>query len=122
MQELTTANPYRAAPGSPTGDDPGQAAFAGRARVMKALGHPTRLYFIHLLAAGEACVCHLAGHVDADLSTVSRHLAVLRSAGLITQDKRGQQVWYRLAAPCVLNFFSCLDSLSGEGSAISRQP
>jgi ArsR family transcriptional regulator len=85
--------------------------FEARARVIKAMAHPTRLYIIDVLSRGERCVCELRDGVGADLSTVSKHLAVLREAGLIADEKRGQQVWYRLRVPCVLNFFGCVESV-----------
>ncbi len=80
-----------------------------RARVFKALGHPTRLFLVETLAEGERCVCELSAGVEADMSTVSRHLAVLREAGIVEDEKRGAQVFYRLRAPCVLEVFACMD-------------
>ena len=73
-----------------------------RARVLKALGHPTRLFLVHHLARGETCVCELADLVGADVSTVSRHLGVLRDAGILADERRGAQVFYRLVAPAAL--------------------
>jgi len=75
---------------------------------MKALAHPTRLFIVDELAKGERCVSELQGLVGADISTVSKHLALLKSAGVITDDKRGLQVFYRLQTPCVLNVFECV--------------
>ncbi len=49
--------------------------------------------------------------VEADVSTVSKHLAILRAAGIVQDDKRGTLVFYRLRVPCVLNFFSCVESV-----------
>jgi DNA-binding transcriptional ArsR family regulator len=63
------------------------------------------------LAGGERCVCELQKLVGADMSTVSKHLAVLKKAGLVASDKRGLQVYYRLLSPCVLNFFTCVESV-----------
>jgi len=80
-----------------------------RALVLKALGHPSRVRIVELLSKGETCVCEIAPVVKADMSTVSRHLAVLRNAGIIEDDKRGLNVFYRLATPCVLDFFRCID-------------
>ncbi len=42
------------------------------------------------------------------MSTVSKHLSVLKSAGIVADEKRGQQVYYRLKMPCVLRFFDCV--------------
>lgn len=88
-----------------------QARFAARARVIKALAHPTRLFIVEELARGEHCVCELREMVGADLSTVSKHLAVLKNAGILTDERRGAQVFYRLRVPCVLNFFGCVEAV-----------
>ena len=62
------------------------------------------------LIAGERCVCDLVASVGSGWSTVSRHLSVLKEAGIVTDEKRGLQVFYRLALPCVPSFMSCLDA------------
>jgi len=86
-----------------------------RARVLKAMAHPTRLWIMHRLAEGERCVCELVDGVDADFSTVSRHLSVLREAGIVSDERRGKQVIYRLLVPCVLQFMTCIEAvLSGN--------
>ncbi len=83
---------------------------------MKALAHPSRLMMIEELSHGERCVCELTELVGADISTVSKHLAVLKKAGIVTDEKKGKQVYYRLKVPCVLNFFHCIESVITEGS------
>ena len=88
-----------------------KALFEARARIIKALAHPTRLYFVDQLAQGERCVCELQEMVDADVSTVSKHLAVLRNAGIVRDEKRGSKVFYSLYTPCVLNFFACVEGV-----------
>lgn len=80
-----------------------------RALVLKAMGHPSRIRILEVLSKGETCVCDIAPVVESDLSTVSRHLAVLRNAGIIEDDKRGLNVFYKLTTPCVLDFFRCID-------------
>jgi len=81
---------------------------------MKALGHPTRLFIVDELSRGERCVCELTDMVGADVSTVSKHLSVLKGAGLVLDDKRGAQVFYRLRVPCVLDFFGCVEAVLEE--------
>lgn len=88
-----------------------QARFAARARVLKAMAHPTRLFIVDELSRGERCVCELQEMIGADMSTVSKHLAVLRTAGLLSDEKRGNQVFYTLRVPCILNFFGCVESV-----------
>ena len=91
-----------------------KAHMEARARVMKALAHPSRLFIVDELSRGERCVCELTEMIGADVSTVSKHLAVLRSAGIVLDDRRGQQVYYRLRVPCILNFFGCVEAVLEE--------
>lgn len=85
-----------------------------RANFFKALGHPARLTMIIALGQGELCVCELQKLVGSDISTVSKHLSVLRSVGLVESDKRGLQVFYSLNLPCTLDFVSCVDKALEE--------
>jgi ArsR family transcriptional regulator len=78
-----------------------------QARVMKALAHPTRLFIVQELSRGPRCVCELTAMVGADISTVSRHLALLKGSGIISAERRGKSIFYDLRMPCALNFFSC---------------
>lgn len=87
-----------------------QARYEARARFMKALAHPTRLFLVDELARQERCVCELTAMVGADVSTVSKHLSLLKAAGIIEDQKRGNQVFYRLRLPCVLRLFDCLEA------------
>jgi ArsR family transcriptional regulator len=81
----------------------------------KALAHPTRVFIVEQLADGEKCVCELSEMIEADTSTVSRHLAVLKNAGILTASKRANQVFYELRTPCILNFLMCLRGLQETG-------
>jgi ArsR family transcriptional regulator len=82
-----------------------------RAEILKAMAHPARLFMMEELAKGERCVCELREMVGSDLSTVSKHLSVLRNAGLVDMDKRGPQVFYSLTTPCILKFVDCIDAV-----------
>lgn len=78
------------------------------AEVFKALGHPTRLWIVEQLAdSQEHCVCEFVEAVGADFSTISQHLAILKKAGILEDDKRGKQVYYRLSCPCILGVIQC---------------
>jgi len=88
-----------------------RARFEARARIIKAMAHATRLFIVDELSKGEQCVAELRQKIGADMSTVSKHLAVLRSAGIIADEKRGNQVFYSLRVPCVMNFFGCVESV-----------
>ncbi len=88
-----------------------KAQFEARAQVIKALGHPTRLFIVHELSPGELCVCELQEMIGSDMSTVSKHLSLLKTAGVIVDEKRGNQVFYSLAVPCVMDFFECVETV-----------
>jgi DNA-binding transcriptional ArsR family regulator len=88
------------------------------AAVFKALGHPARLQVVTELADGERCVCDLVELTGLGWSTVSRHLSVLKSVGVIEDEKRGLQVFYRLKLPCVARFSACLHA-AAEGQDVS---
>ena len=79
----------------------------GQAKIFKALGHPSRLLMVDALRDGEKCVCELRELVGDDLSTVSRHLAVLREAGVVVSEKRGTNIYYSVKLPCLGNFLEC---------------
>ncbi len=91
-----------------------------RAEVFKALGHPDRLRILADLADGERCVCELVESVGSGWSTVSRHLSVLKQAGVLADEKRGLQVFYRVNLPCVSSFMECLDA-ARQGEAVEMR-
>ena len=84
---------------------------AAKANVLKALAHPTRLWIVEQLGEGEKCVCEFVDAVGADFSTVSKHLTVLKQAGIVMDDKRGKQVFYTLKVPCVNKFMGCVEAV-----------
>ncbi|HEV2393195.1 MAG TPA: metalloregulator ArsR/SmtB family transcription factor [Verrucomicrobiae bacterium] len=87
------------------------AKYKAQARILKALAHPTRLFIVDELSRGERCVCELTDMIGVEMPTVSRHLSQLKNAGLLEDEKRGLQVFYRLRAPCALNFFKCIEAV-----------
>ena len=91
-------------------DEQTKAKFEYRAKVMKAMAHPSRLFILDELSKGERCVCELTEMIGADVSTVSKHLSILKNAGIVDTDKRGTQVYYRLITPCLLGVFDCVES------------
>jgi ArsR family transcriptional regulator len=82
-----------------------------QARIVKALAHPTRLFIVEELSRGERCVRDLTERIGADISTVSRHLATLRQAGVLNGERRGTQVFYSLKLPCVMKMFDCVEPI-----------
>ena len=101
-----------------------KAKYEARARIIKAMSHPTRLFMVDELSRGERCVCELTEMVGDDISTISKHLSILKSAGIVADEKRGTRVFYSLRVPCVLNFFSCVESVlktsAKEQAALAR--
>ncbi len=82
-----------------------------RAAVLKAMAHPSRLLVLEELARGEKCVCDLQTQIGSDMSTVSKHLSVLKTAGLIEARRAGMNVFYTLTTPCINNFFDCIETV-----------
>jgi DNA-binding transcriptional ArsR family regulator len=78
-----------------------------QARLLRALANETRLKIIDRLGKGECQVSELVNIIGSDQSTVSKHLATLRNAGVVDDERRGNAVFYRLLTPCVLNSFAC---------------
>ena len=95
----------------PLTDPDNQSLYKRKGELIKALAHPTRMYFVDILSSGERCVCELTDLVGADISTVSKHLSVLKSAGIISDRKKGLNVYYHLTCPCAATFFDCIDRL-----------
>ncbi len=90
------------------------AKYEAKATIIKAMAHPTRLLIIEELSRQEHCVCELTEMIGADTSTVSKHLAILKNAGVVTDEKRSQMVYYSLAMPCTVNFLFCLKTVIQE--------
>lgn len=88
-----------------------------RVEVIKALAHPSRMLIAETLMSGEKCVCDLQALVGADMSTVSKHLTLMRKAGVLACEKRGLNIYYRLACTCLGSFLRCVDELAPESDA-----
>lgn len=88
-----------------------KTAYEAQAAVIKAMGHPTRLLILNSIKKKEACVCELRDLVGDDISTVSKHLLVLKNAGLVAARREGNWLYYRLTCPCVLDFAACLTKM-----------
>ncbi len=86
------------------------------AEVLKALAHPSRLFIVEKLNDREHCVCELTKMLGIDTSTVSKHLTVLKRAGIVRGEKRGLKIFYRLQYPCILGFTSCIKDMAEESA------
>lgn len=80
------------------------------AEIFKAMGHPSRLLILEMLASGDRTVTELMQAVGDNMSTVSRHLSVLRQAGLIDGRRAANQIFYYLKVPCIPRFIHCIDA------------
>ena len=90
-----------------------------KAKIFKALAHSTRLFMVDRLFSQEMCVTDLMGGLDSDVSTVSKHLSVLKNAGIVRDERRGSMVFYSLAMPCVVDVFNCVAKELDQESGIS---
>jgi ArsR family transcriptional regulator len=89
-----------------------KANAALRSAVVKAMAHPTRLLVMETLMQGEHCVNDLTAMAGCDVTTLSKHLAVMKKAGLLVCEKRGLCVYYQIACPCFAEFFRCVDLIT----------
>ncbi|MEW5951799.1 MAG: winged helix-turn-helix transcriptional regulator [Elusimicrobia bacterium] len=82
--------------------------------IFKALGHPTRLFIVHQLGKENTCVCDLTEMIGDDISTVSKHLSVLKAAKIVESVKIGNKIVYKLKLKCVLSIALCIKRDKGE--------
>ena len=93
---------------------PNNDVFKAQARVLKALANESRLKIVDRLSKGECSVGELTELIGSDQSTVSKHLAVLRSNDIVNDRREGNVVYYTLLTPCVMNFFTCATQVIKE--------
>jgi len=98
-----------------------QSLYRAKADILAAAGHPIRLAIIEHLADGEKCVCDIVEDLGAGQPNVSRHLAILHQAGLVTRRKEGLRVIYSLETPCILGFLDCVTELLKRRLAGTRE-
>jgi ArsR family transcriptional regulator, arsenate/arsenite/antimonite-responsive transcriptional repressor len=82
-----------------------------RSRIIKAMAHPVRLMAIEALKDGDRSFSLLNQIFSLDKSTVSKHLLVLKEAGIVSSRKEGADMIYRLEVPCVTDFFGCVTAV-----------
>ena len=91
-----------------------------RSIVVKAMAHPTRLLIMERLTHGEQCVNELTALAGCDVTTLSKHLSVMKKAGLLVCEKRGVSCYYQIACPCFGEFFRCIDLISSTHDSRQR--
>jgi len=70
--------------------------YEAQAEYFKALSHPVRIKIVHYLKEGEKCVCEIVPYLKEEQSNVSRHLAALKRAGILSSRKEGVSVYYSI--------------------------
>lgn len=79
------------------------------------MGHPLRLGIIEFLRDGEKCVCEIVDHMGTGISNISKHLSILKKAGIVKDRREGLRIMYSIVMSCVLDFTQCV-----EGNVIKR--
>ena len=97
--------------------NPKQALYEQFAQVAKAFGNPQRLELVEHLAQGPRSVEALAAKLSLPVANVSQHLQAMRRAGLVTSERDGKFVNYRLADDGVLAAFAAIRSVAERHSA-----
>lgn len=87
-----------------------------QAKFFRALMHPARLAILDLLREGEACVCHLETALGYRQAYISQQLSVLREAGLVTDRRKGWNMYYRVAVPQVFEVMEVVRIMAGDDS------
>ncbi|GAB4248392.1 ArsR/SmtB family transcription factor [Deferrisoma sp.] len=95
-----------------TNEAPHEEVLARRAAVLKALGHPTRVAILEILREGEECVCRICPRVGGSQPNTSKHLAILKRAGIVASRQEGTMTFYRVRDPAV---FEILDRAGEMG-------
>ena len=90
-----------------------------RAKIIKAMAHSVRLIVIEFLKNGERSFSDIFDLFKLDKSTVSKHLLVLKEAGIVSSRKDGADMIYKLEVPCITDFFSCVTAVIA--SNVKRQ-
>ena len=82
-----------------------------RAKILKALAHPSRMFIVEKIRDKPHCVCELAEMIGVDQSTTSKHLSILKNAGIIEDRKEGTTVYYSLRCQCIMDFIGCIENV-----------
>jgi DNA-binding transcriptional ArsR family regulator len=82
-----------------------------RAKILKALAHPSRIFMVEKLYKKSFCVCELSEMIGIDMSTASKHLSILKNAGIVEDNKQGTTVYYSLRCACIMEFIGCIETV-----------
>ena len=92
--------------------------FEMQAQLCQSLGHTIRLRIIHTLKEGPKSVNEIAAILDASQPSISRHLAVLRSTGILTATRKAQEVIYEITNPKVVEVCEMMRSILAERESL----
>lgn len=95
-----------------------EKVYEAEAEYFKALSHPTRIKIVQYLKGGERCVCEIVPYLKEEQSNVSRHLAALKRAGILSSRKEGVSVYYKVQDE---NVYKILDLALSSVKRIARE-
>jgi DNA-binding transcriptional ArsR family regulator len=96
-------------------------AYKWQAKVARALAHPTRIAILEMLRRGEVCVCEMSPELEAGQANVSQHLAVLRDSHLVTAQREGTRMMYRVTDERVFQVLDLMGSIAHDQLNAARQ-
>ncbi len=82
------------------------------AEIFKALSHPTRILILYSIKEKQLTVTELAKKAGIDISTMSKHLDLLKRYKIIVGEKIKNTVYYKINIPCVFNFLNCAKEIT----------
>lgn len=82
-----------------------------KSRIIQSMSHPVRLIMVDFLSDGEKTFSQIKSLFNYDKSTVSKHLSVLKSNGIISSKRDGVDMIYKLEMCCFPSFLKCIDSI-----------
>lgn len=83
--------------------------------ILKGLAHPVRLRIVEALSKKDMCVCEIAEMFNFDRTTISKHLALMKSFGILEDRKKGLNVYYTLRMRCLIPLLSCVERVASGG-------
>lgn len=83
-------------------------------RIFKALGHPIRYKIVKFLYDGPKCVCKLNESIEFSQANLSQHLKILKEAGILTSEKKGMNIHYRISNDKIKNIIDTVDKFAAE--------
>jgi ArsR family transcriptional regulator len=95
--------------------------YEARAKIAKALAHPSRLMMLDALRDEELTVSQLTELVGADQSTISKHLAILRDVGFLKVRREGTLSYYAVKCQCLDGFFGCIETVLRQNLAEQQE-